>query len=142
MRKAESSLAYIVAGALGALPFLAAAWLTLLGGSWMGLSGQALLHSYGIAITGFMAGTLWGGTFSPPRFQDALLGMLAALALTLVVWMPMPQAYLTLVVLLATLWAYDLLRFYRYGLPRWYTGLRCSLSTVAIAALLAGFFWA
>ena len=68
--------------------------------------------------------------------------MLAALALTLVVWMPMPQAYLTLVVLLATLWAYDLLRFYRYGLSRWYTGLRCSLSTVAIAALLAGFFWA
>ena len=45
--------------------------------------------------------------------------MVAALALTLVVWMPMPQAYLTLVVLLATLWAYDLLRFYRYGLPRW-----------------------
>ena len=142
MRDTEASLAYIVSGALGALPFVAAAWLALVGGDWMGLSGQVLLHSYGVAITGFMAGTLWGGTFSAPRFQDALVGMLAALALTLVVWMPMAQSYLTLVVLLATLWAYDLIRYYNYGLPRWYTGLRCSLSTVAIASLLAGFFLA
>lgn len=131
---------YQLAGGLGAIPFIAALWAVYVGGSWAGLTGQVALHSYGVAITAFMAGTLWGGTFSAPRFNDALLGMAAAIAVAFTVWMPMAQAYLTLAILLGILWCYDLFRYYRYGLPSWYISLRCCLSSVAIACLLAGLF--
>ena len=127
---------YLLAGALGAIPFVLSSLAAVFGGSWMGLTGEVVLHSYGVAIAAFMAGTLWGGTFTPPRFADAALGMAAALAIAFTVWMPLYQALATLAVILAILWAYDITRYYRFGLPRWYLSLRCSLSSVAIVSLL------
>ncbi|QQD17817.1 DUF3429 domain-containing protein [Spongiibacter nanhainus] len=127
---------YIVAGGLGSLPFVVASFGALVGGSWMGLTGEVALHSYGVAIAAFMAGTLWGGTFTVARFSDAMLGMVAALATAFTVWMPVYQSLATLSVILATLWAYDVFRYYRYALPRWYLSLRCTLSSVAIVSLM------
>ena len=131
---------YIFAGLLGALPFIAAGVGAYLGISWAGISAQAWLHSYAVAITGFMAGTLWGGTFAQAQFGDAVLGMFVALAVATTVWMPLHQAYPLLALLLATLWSYDLLRYYRGRLAKWYTGLRCTLSTVAIISVIAGWY--
>lgn len=132
---------YLVAGGLGAVPFVIASVGALVGGRWMGLTGEVVLHSYGVAIAAFMAGTLWGGTFTAPRFADAMLGMAAALAIAFTVWMPMYQALATLAVILAILWAYDIIRYYRFSLPRWYLNLRCSLSSVAILSLLVPVFF-
>lgn len=116
---------------------MAFSWGAIQGLSWVGLSGEIALHSYGVAITAFMAGTLWGGTFSRPNFADALLGMAAALVVAFTVWMPLAQALGTLALVLGILWSYDITRYFRIGLPSWYLGLRCVLSSIAILSLLA-----
>ncbi|MEM8817046.1 MAG: DUF3429 domain-containing protein [Pseudomonadota bacterium] len=133
----------------GALPFLACALLPYVGIERLGAVGRGeeilvadILLSYGLAISSFLAGTLWASELhSPGRTRLPLL--LLSNALLLVTWLtalaaPLGIALVTQIVVFGVLLLADRQVFAAGGLDVDYWRLRRRITAIVLLALLLG----
>jgi Protein of unknown function (DUF3429) len=128
--------------ASGALPFIAAAYLTLPGVSLdAGIQGELLILVYGAVILSFLGGIRWGAALQsgPPAvlFGSVLSSLVGVSALLMGFGFRLfglsPSLWLLVAGFTAqAAWDY----FGRGTLPDWFVRLRMAISTIVIVCLL------
>jgi len=130
-------------GGLGALPFVALAAAPVFTTDTLAHQAGVALAAYGAVILSFLGGIQWGLNVASDKTPRNLTGALGlSIVPSLVAWaallLPGPINLLVLAATFVAVLLIDLRAVSAGQAPAWYPKLRVPLTTVVVAALLAG----
>lgn len=127
--------------AAGALPFLAAAVLTLgFGGSWNGWIAEEIATLYGAIILSFLGGIRWGAALERGPASALVLSVLPSLAAFISLFMTARAALILMIAGFVAQMIWDALS--GATLPDWFIRLRLAITVVVTACLLVTLYGA
>lgn len=125
-------------GWLGAIPFVASAWMSFANDPAIILLSAELASRYGLAIVIFLGSIHWGLAMADQSYSSSLRylwSVTPALIATIVFFLE-PSSSLTIVIgLLIICWGVDMMFHLNTAMPAWYSRLRHGLTLTAVISL-------